>query len=496
MTGRAACLALGVLTLLGRLAGAHPMGNFSVNRYARLEPSRSGLNLLYIVDFAEIPTFQEISKSPALTQNLSPDFLNHAAEADRLKHDLAAEWLPNLRVTADGESLHLGRRSSSLLFSQGVGGLPTMKLEMRLFTPWRATSGALAIRYDDANEPERLGWREVVLRTPPDLRVLSAGAPSQDISHALTSYPLDPTADIPHQTTAELKIVLPTPEARAVRPAPQLPPPEAEAVVRPTAPPPPRTDRLAALVSQKAFSPGVVMLSLAIAFCLGGLHALSPGHGKTIVAAYLVGSRGTPKHALLLGAVVTASHTIGVFLLGFVTLALSKAIVPEKLYPAIQFLSGLSIVIIGTLLFHKRLRSARSPAHSHGGLGEHTHASGDNHGHSHEIPAGAPTASALLALGVSGGILPCPSALVVLLSAIALHRIGLGLVLIVAFSAGLASVLSGIGILVVRAGKVLSRFDSAGAWMRRLPAVSALLVGILGLAIAGKALGEVHRIFF
>ena len=195
-----------------------------------------------------------------------------------------------------------------------------------------------------------------------------------------------------------------------------------------------------------------------------------------------MGSRGTAKHALLLGLVVTASHTIGVFLLGLVTLALSKAIVPEKLYPAIQFLSGLTIVVIGATLFARRLGGQNA---------------GD-HGHSHgaDVPPDAPTASALLALGVSGGILPCPSALVVLLSAIALHRVGFGLVLIVAFSAGLASVLSGIGILVVRAGRLLGRFESAGTWARRLPAFSALLIGTLGFVIAARALAEVRKAFF
>jgi ABC-type nickel/cobalt efflux system permease component RcnA len=236
-------------------------------------------------------------------------------------------------------------------------------------------------------------------------------------------------------------------------------------------------------VGARRLTAGVVALSLLIAFALGGLHALSPGHGKTVVAAYLVGSRGTARHALLLGAVVTASHTIGVFLLGIVTLALSKAIVPEKLYPAIQLLSGLTIVAIGGSLFVRRWRR-RTP---------------EEHGHSHaiEVPESAPTASALLALGVSGGILPCPSALVVLLSAIALHRVGFGLVLIVAFSAGLAAVLSGIGILVVRAGRLLSRFDAAGGWARRrLPAFSALLIGLLGAAIAVRAFPDVQHAFF
>ena len=204
------------------------------------------------------------------------------------------------------------------------------------------------------------------------------------------------------------------------------------------------------------------------------MHALSPGHGKTVVAAYLVGNRGTARHALFLGGVVTFTHTIGVFLLGFVTLYLSRYVVPERLYPWVGFISGLTILAIGASLFHQRL----------GHHLDHDHGSG---GHSHEMPEGI-TFRNLLALGFSGGIVPCPSALVVLLSAIALHRVGIGLLFIVAFSLGLASVLVGIGILVVRAGRFLSRFDSSRAAARYFPILSAAIISVIGLAVAIQSL--------
>jgi len=372
-----------------------------------------------------------------------------------------------------------------------------MKLALALKAPLSG-SGRSTIRYSDGNEPERIGWREVVLRPAGGARVSDANVWASDRSAALTSYPLDPTADIPQTVSASFRLFapagassertasLPSRLPAASSPVPARVPAIAHAPPVPTrsavVPGGVRRDRFADLVTAGRLTAGVVSLSLLVAFCLGGLHALSPGHGKTVVAAYLVGSRGTARHALLLGAVVTVSHTIGVFLLGVVTLALSKAIVPEKLYPAIQLLSGLTIVGIGASLFVRRWRKTA-----------------EEHGHSHavEVPESAPAASALLALGVSGGILPCPSALVVLLSAIALHRVGFGLVLIVAFSAGLATVLSGIGILVVRAGRLLSRFEGAGGWARRrLPAFSALLIGLLGAAIAIRALPDIQHAFF
>ena len=476
---------------------AHPMGNFSVNRYARLEPSARGFAIRYIVDFAEIPTFQEISGFPSLAADRDPAALEEAPEARILADRLAGEWLRGLRLADGGLPLRLRVRSTSLRFSPGAGGLPTMKLTLALETPWSARHDG-EITYADANFPDRIGWREIVLRPGPGVRIEASDVEREDRSRELTSYPADPTADIPQRSAAAFRTIrIPAadrqgrgsafaetnaPVLAPSRPASGLAAAGSSLRQRPK-PPGNRPDRFADLVSARRLTTGVVALSLLVAFCLGGLHALSPGHGKTVVAAYLVGSRGTAKHALLLGAVVTASHTIGVFLLGIVTLALSRAIVPEKLYPAIQFLSGLTIVAIGGSLFVRRWRR-RTADHGRG------------HSHAVAVPETAPTASALLALGVSGGILPCPSALVVLLSAIALHRVGFGLVLIVAFSAGLAAVLSAIGLLVVRAGRVLSRFEGAGTWARRLPAFSALLIGLLGAAIALRALPDLHHAFF
>jgi nickel/cobalt transporter (NicO) family protein len=240
---------------------------------------------------------------------------------------------------------------------------------------------------------------------------------------------------------------------------------------------------------------------MVVAFGLGAIHALSPGHGKTIVAAYLVGARGTAKHAAFLGAMVTFTHTISVFFLGFVTLFLSRYVLPEKIYPVLGAVSGLSIVWIGAMLFFRRMRSARGGpthgrhhhhdhSHQHGSF---THDHGDGHVHSH-VPEGDITLSSLVALGASGGLVPCPSALVLLLSSVALGRVALGLTLLVAFSAGLAVVLMGIGMAVLFAKHLLpdSQKTANNFAFRYLPVASAGIIVCAGVLMTGVALGVIR----
>jgi ABC-type nickel/cobalt efflux system permease component RcnA len=220
---------------------------------------------------------------------------------------------------------------------------------------------------------------------------------------------------------------------------------------------------------------GVTLLAgLAMALALGAVHALSPGHGKAIVAAYLVGSRSTAKHAALLGLTVTFTHTVTVFFLGFATLFLSRFVMPEKIYPLLGTVSGLSIVWVGAILFVQRLRAARK----------------NRAPHRHAVPEGEVSVGSLLALGASGGLVPCPSALVLLLSSVALGRIGLGLMLLVAFSAGLAVVLMAIGMAAVYGRNLLP--DGRGAAYRYLPVVSAGLITCVGVVMTVAALGLVR----
>ena len=228
----------------------------------------------------------------------------------------------------------------------------------------------------------------------------------------------------------------------------------------------------AALLADAAAGRGVLVLLLLAAAGWGALHALSPGHGKGMVAAYLVGTRGTAADAMLLGLTVTVSHTAGVFALGLVTLGLSAWVLPEDLYPWLTLASGVLVVAVGATVLRGHLRRRRH-AHDH------------HHHHDH-----GPGRRGLLLLGASAGIIPCPSALVVLLGAIAQHELGLGLALIVAFSAGLAATLMGLGLAVVWTRRLGARLAAPARLAPALavaPAVSSLVIIGFGVVLAARA---------
>jgi ABC-type nickel/cobalt efflux system permease component RcnA len=224
----------------------------------------------------------------------------------------------------------------------------------------------------------------------------------------------------------------------------------------------------------------VILASLAAALFWGAAHALSPGHGKTIVTAYLIGKHGTARDAAALGAIVTVTHTIGVFALGLVTLALSQWIVPDSLYPWMNLIAGVLVVAVGLSVLHARVARVH---YDH----THPHHDHDHHGHEHAI-----SGRSLLAVGVSGGILPCPSALVVLLAAISLHRLAFGLVLIVAFSTGLALSITGLGLMAVLAKRTFAGRSFDGLLIRALPAVSAAVILAAGVLMTVHAIPKVH----
>jgi nickel/cobalt transporter (NicO) family protein len=257
-----------------------------------------------------------------------------------------------------------------------------------------------------------------------------------------------------------------------------------------------RGDYLSQLLHRGDLSFPLMLAGMAVAFALGAVHALSPGHGKTIVAAYLVGTHGTPRHAAFLGGMVTFTHTISVFFLGFVTLFLSHYVLPEKIYPVLGAISGISIVWIGATLLYQRWRKLRGGPphhHHHGHDHDHDHAHGDGHVHSH-LPEGEVTMAGLIALGASGGLVPCPSALVLLLSSIALGRVAAGLALLVAFSAGLAVVLMAIGMVVLYAKHLLPSSDRAARSpvFRVIPVLSAAVIVCVGLIMTGVSLGVIR----
>jgi nickel/cobalt exporter len=343
----------------------------------------------------------------------------------------------------------------------GAGGLETLRYEAVFET--KAPRGTTTLAFQDTNFGSRVGWKEVVVRADRGADIKSSSAPATSASNELRAYPQDLLQSPLDVSSA--RVVFEPGEVGGAPPRLDGGPAAARA-----------DGGFESLIAAERLSTAVVLLSLLVAAFWGAAHALTPGHGKAIVAGYLVGSRGRPRHAVLLGLIVTVTHTAGVFALGLVTLLLSQFIVPERLYPWLTVASGLLVVIVGASVLRSRLRHGR--AHSHG----HQHAHGHEYGYDRR---------GLIGVGVAAGLLPCPSALVVLLSAIALHRVGLGLALIVAFSVGLAATITAIGLLAVLARQAFARVSLDGPLVRSLPAASALLILAVGIGITVNALPEV-----
>ncbi len=231
-------------------------------------------------------------------------------------------------------------------------------------------------------------------------------------------------------------------------------------------------------LARMTLSPTLMLSGIGIALIAGAGHALSPGHGKTMVAAYLVGSRGTPQQAVVLSLVTTLTHTISVFALGFLALFLSGYVLPEQLYPVLSLLSGLMVCGVGFWLLDRHLNSV--PKHDH-------HAHNHSHNHIHHPANSQVKFQSLLTLGIAGGLVPCPSALVLLLSAIALHQTAYGLLLVCAFSFGLAVVLVSIGLTVIYAHQWLKRFSWVQPLQQYASKISAIMVIALGSVLIACA---------
>jgi nickel/cobalt exporter len=575
MRRRLLLLAAAVVLAAAVPAVAHPMGNFSINHYARISPDsggdlpQRGVSILYVIDTAEIPTVTE-------KQQLAADGATYLPRR-------GAELAKGLTLTIDGARVPLKVVSSSMTFLTGAGGLPTMRAAFTLradatcrpgardMTSPTPSSRGVKLTYRDDNYAGRTGWKEIVVdeaRLPRGTTAVpsTAGGSTNpwavDRSAALTHYP-NMAAVLPPQDLSAGFMVEPSgaivAETSAAEPATMT---SSSSAATPR-------DAFTQAIARKRITPAVMALGLLIAFIFGCFHALSPGHGKAMVAAYLVGARGTIKHAFLLGSIVTITHTLGVFALGLITLFASQYIVPERLYPVLGAVSGASVCGVGVWLLYSRLRGLPDhhhhddghvhehghdhdhehhyhthehegwhthdhetldgaaahfhsrdahpeDGHGHEHLHDHTHGSGSTgeeqantqeraHTHAdarggpgrhahvghqhHHIPEGPITARSLLALGISGGLVPCPSALVVLLSAIALHRVLYGLFLITAFSFGLASVLIAIGMVVVSAAHLFRRAPSSRRLLTALPVFSAAAIAVIGIVLVVQALG-------
>jgi nickel/cobalt exporter len=527
------------LVVIPRIAMAHPMGNFSINHYTKIVIGPQTIRLDYIIDMAEIPTFQETQQRGITARTDDPGLSDYLREqAKVLRHGLT--------ILVDHQSLTLHTVSRQAIFPPGAGGLPTMKLGFVYQAKLPATRGASpqAIHYQDDNFPGRAGWKEIVAVNEPGARLLKTSVPEQDRSLELSNYPTDMLHSPPQILQADLSFR--GGSSTTIRDQPAGGSLSSGWLA---------TDSVAAgsnlhldanrqgtprsaftdLIKSNRLDLTFLLTAALIAAVLGGFHALEPGHGKTLVAAYLVGSHGKARHAVMLGGIVTASHTISVYILGIITLYASQWIMPEQLYPWLGMASGSLVAGLGLTLFIRRYLASRPPPHGDHLLGAHVHDPNDGHppdhhhleheaaisqphrhtwwgghvrvstSHSHadsllhqheqdshpdgHLTADALSLKSLFALGVTGGIVPCPAALVVLLGALAFHRIVFGLFLIVAFSAGLAFVLISFGLAIVYAGRFVYRFAERGPLIERwLPLASSAVITVVGIVLTLQSL--------
>jgi ABC-type nickel/cobalt efflux system permease component RcnA len=466
------------------VADAHPLGNFTSNHLTRLTVESSDVRVHYVLDDAEIPTFS-LLRSLDAEGRPAPSVL----AAWGVRH--AAEIVPQLKLTSDGKPLALTPVASSVRLRPGAGGLSTL-----YFTAdYRAerAPGAQVIAYADTTLADRIGWRDVVV-TP-------AHEPTNELRaypNALVGSPRDRTA-VSMTLAADGTVAVHDTTDQSVFGAPSAA----------------RMDALSNVLARDLSDPLVLLGALLLAIGLGALHALEPGHGKTLLAISLVGARATVPQAAILAVALTIAHTAGVLLFGVVVLSLTRYVVPETLYPWIAVLSGAFVAVLGARALAKTVAArtahaavatatpqtdaeiaraalrAHDHAHAHGLAHDHAHDDLDDEAHAraHAIPGSAPLRfrDALIAAS-SGNVAPCPAALVVLLAAIATHRIGYGLVLIVAFSVGLALTLTLLGIAVVRgAGWLLRRphFDRFAAYA---PLVTASAISVIGAWMLGEGI--------
>ena len=479
MTGRVRRLAIvgvglvvaAVVLLPASPASAHPLGNFTTNVYAGVVVRPDAVVVDYVVDLAEIPALQ--------------------SEPDRSR--VGAGWgsqqcaalADGVDVRVGGQRVALEGRARSLTMPPGQAGLSTLRLECRLRGP-AVIDGRSPLSVDDGNFEGRIGWRELTLAG--DRVTVTSDLPAVSVSSRLTAYPEDQL-----RSPLDVRVGSATvaPGGAALAGDGESGSPAGDVL-------PGAVTSLTSLVESEHLTLWFGLLAMLLAAGLGALHALAPGHGKTVMAAYLVGQHGSPKQVIPLGLAVAATHTSGVVLLGAL-LWTSQLIAPERLFPYLSLASGAIVVALGLTLLVRGLRRWRRGQplahhhHHHDGDGGHDHGHGHHHhGHDHDVRVGLPTRD-LVALGFAGGLVPTPSALLVLLGSIALGRAWFGLVLVIGYGIGMAATLVGAGLVLVGARAAIERRlgSRGGARLARLslvlPMVTASVVLGAGLLLVARS---------
>lgn len=445
----------------------------SVNRYAGVRLHADAVELDYLLDFAELPAWREIE-----TLDADHDERVTPAERDRYLAQVVAQVQAAAAVTVDGAPTALALAGQSLDAPPGQNGLSTLRVALEFRAPLPLVRGRAntTIRIRDTLFAARDGWRELGALPSDTATLRSSSLPATAVrAGPALAYPADPGGRAagrpPPLRQDDATFVFERHPATGVASGPDA------ARRAPAAEGDPSGRRLAALLRSVDRSWGFALFALALAFGLGAGHALSPGHGKTLVAAWMVGDRGRPRDAVALGFTMAATHTLSVFVLGLFALPLEATIGSDKLLRALELVAGTLVVGLALAQLPARWRRWRAgPAV--GELG------------SPPPPSAPPTTRSIVAMGVSGGVVPCPGALVVLLTAVALHRVGFGLALLVAFSLGLASVLTVIGLGVAYAHRRVARDLRAPRLLLAAPLVSSALVLSLGALLVARALAR------
>ena len=459
-------IAASFLLATASVAGAHPLGNFSINRFSGIEVMPERVTVHYVVDMAEVPTFQQRGDLDADGDELitTDELASHAARA-------AQGLVANLSLWVEDRRVEITVESASARLGRGQGGLDVLRMEFN-FTG-ELPSSDVRLRYEDGNYSAHLGWSEVVAYASGGRGIAAADVPSESLSNELRSYPRDLLASPLDVTAATVDVASGAVSVDSQAERPQEGPAGGPA------------GTFSSLV-ERELSPAVTAGAVLVALVSGGLHALGPGHGKTVMAAYLVGTAGSARHAIAVGVAVSLMHTASVIGLCFVTLWAQSLFAPETVYPWLSLSSGVVVGGLGATLLWTRLRRRNVAGHDH----SHAHSHGGQT-HSHSPAAGAPERSPLSwrglgALALSGGLLPSPTALVVLLGAIALDRIAFGVVLVLSFSVGLAAALTLTGVLVLRARDFAERRLGARS-AALLPLLSAAAILAMGVFLTTRA---------
>ncbi|WP_323373726.1 HoxN/HupN/NixA family nickel/cobalt transporter [Plantactinospora alkalitolerans] len=483
-------------------AQAHPLGNFSVNQLAAVHLHPDRVEVAAEVDLAELPTLQE-SSSVDTDRDGTPSEPERAARAAAGCGTLARDF----EVAVAGRPLRWTVGSSAFEYADGAAGLRTSRLRCRLVAD-AALGSATTVGIVNRFRADRVGWREMTA-VGHGVRIVDSPLPAESVSGGLRAYPEDLLSSPPDVRSALLRVEPGTGGGAASA---------ATTVGRDSSADTQWTTRVEGavrdIVGSRRLTPLVGVLAVVLALVLGAAHAALPGHGKAVMAAYLAGRDGRTRDAVAVGATVTLTHTGGVLLLGLL-LTTVAGLVGETVLGWLGVLSGALIAVVGLGMLvdlRRRRRPRGTPDHQHQHPhqhphphghehGDHDHAHGDHghggHHHHRPAPGDRPSRLGILGIGISGGLVPSPSALVVLLGAIGLGRTGFGVLLVLGYGVGMAATLTAAGLLVIRLrerwdrrrrGRGGPRWHRLASLSAAVPAVSAGLVLVVGLVLAGRAL--------